>query len=383
MTESIHIRNVGPLKDICLENIPPLTVLIGESGSGKSLLMKTIILMRFIYKRMNVRAFLLNSGIKRSPFRIRFDSLLHDDMRFYLTKPEAEIEYNISFPSGNSYFIKLANRKITQSRSIKNSDLIFSKEAWVSETRNIIPSWKANPANSRGWLGFYFHETMNDFDEAAAWVKSVDMDFINARMAVSTVNGTRRFMLSVHDKHEPIELRFASSGMQTVAPLAMLTQYFAKSFSFKDAKRRSVLSYLYEGDQLTDFHPKIELADIDTVINMHVEEPELSLDPISQIRLLEFLVAHGFSRASNQMTMMLATHSPYIVNALNLIINRKKEDARMDVSCIGAYRLSGGQLINLISSDDSGRPLVDTSDLTAPMESILEEYQNIIAMETK
>ncbi|HAK75961.1 MAG TPA: ATP-binding protein, partial [Runella sp.] len=40
MTESIKIKNLGPIKDIYINDIKPLTILIGESGSGKSTLMK-------------------------------------------------------------------------------------------------------------------------------------------------------------------------------------------------------------------------------------------------------------------------------------------------------------------------------------------------------
>jgi AAA15 family ATPase/GTPase len=49
MTESIYIKNLGPIKDIYIENVKPFTVLIGESGSGKSTLMKAIALFRWIY----------------------------------------------------------------------------------------------------------------------------------------------------------------------------------------------------------------------------------------------------------------------------------------------------------------------------------------------
>lgn len=45
MRESISIKNFGPLKNISIDDIKPLTVFIGESASGKSTLMKVIVLM--------------------------------------------------------------------------------------------------------------------------------------------------------------------------------------------------------------------------------------------------------------------------------------------------------------------------------------------------
>jgi len=305
------------------------------------------------------------------------DSLLHDDLKFYLSKSSARIEYTVKADSGREYFVRIDNGKLSTSKSISNEDLLFTKESWVSETRNIIPTWKANPANSKGWLGFFFHETMNDFDEAANVVKNVSMDFIGAKITVTNISGINRFLLSLPTKHDPIELRFTSSGMQTAAPLAMLVEYFANSFSFKEAKRRSVLSYLYDADQLADFHPQIELSDIATIINMHIEEPELSLDPASQIHLIEHIVAKAFHNTANPMTIMLATHSPYIVNALNLIISRKEGNNRLPFDSVSVYRLVNGTLIDLSATDEEGRHIVDTSDLTAPMEGIYDEYQSI------
>ena len=70
MKESITIRNVGPLKDIVIDDITSLTVFIGQSGSGKSMIMKIIVLMRYIFKRICIRSFLKNAGISRSPFKI-------------------------------------------------------------------------------------------------------------------------------------------------------------------------------------------------------------------------------------------------------------------------------------------------------------------------
>ena len=61
--ESLIIKNIGPLSNIELLELKPLTVLIGPSTSGKSTLMKIIALMRYIFKRVNIKAYLKNSKI--------------------------------------------------------------------------------------------------------------------------------------------------------------------------------------------------------------------------------------------------------------------------------------------------------------------------------
>ena len=61
MKESIIIKNLGPLKEVKISDIKPLTVFIGKSASGKSTIMKIIVLMRYIYKMVNIRSYLKNA----------------------------------------------------------------------------------------------------------------------------------------------------------------------------------------------------------------------------------------------------------------------------------------------------------------------------------
>ena len=197
MKESIIIKNLGPLQDIIIEDIKPLSILIGASGSGKSLLMKTISMMRYIYKRGNIRSYLINSGLKRSPFRLRFESMLHDDMDFYLKQSNVRIIYKVEFSSGSNYTVEYSDGTIKVPKKIADDDLVFAKESWVSETRNVIPQWIANPANGRGSLGFYFTETLNDFGEGANVLKEIDMAFVGARLEIVKVKGILRFMLKI------------------------------------------------------------------------------------------------------------------------------------------------------------------------------------------
>ena len=385
MKEAISIRNAGPLRNIVLSEITPFTILIGPSGSGKSMIMKIVIIMRYIFKLCCIRSYLKNSGISRSPFRLQVNNLFRDDLKSTLLKQGVEIIYTVTLDSGDEYTIKYRDRKLSlhlngkSNKNISDKDIVFLKESWISEARNVIPHWVANPANIKGGLGFYFHETLADFTEATRNIQNLDLGFIDGRLAIDARNGLPRYYFEVPGKHEPIELRHASSGIQTVAPLALIISYFANVFSFKDAKRRSILNYLYENDRITDFHPKTELSDMKSVINVHIEEPELSLDPISQVKMIDYLVNTAFNSATNTMTLMLATHSPYIVNALNLVINRKDSQAALAAEKVAVYSIHNGKLVNLKACTDTGVPVIDTSDLTAPMQTILEDYTNLIA----
>lgn len=93
MKESIIIKNLGPLKEVEIRYIKPQTVFIDKSVSGKSTIMKIIVL---IYKMVNIRFYLKNAKITRPPFKLRFNSLLHDGLESMIT---AETEISCPMPT--------------------------------------------------------------------------------------------------------------------------------------------------------------------------------------------------------------------------------------------------------------------------------------------
>ena len=66
--------------------------------------MKVIVLMRYIYKMVNIRSYLKNAKITRSPFKLRFNSLLHDGLKGMITA-QTEIYYTVEI-NGNKYTLK-------------------------------------------------------------------------------------------------------------------------------------------------------------------------------------------------------------------------------------------------------------------------------------
>ena len=158
MKESIIIKNFGPLKEVEIDDIKPLTVFIGKSAGGKSIIMKVIVLMRYIYKMVNIRSYLKNAKITRSPFKLRFNSLLHDGLKGMITA-QTEIYYTVEI-NGNKYTLKYTNRGLQSDINIPDKDLIFFKEAYVSGMRSLIPIWASKAVSVKGEnLCFFFHET--------------------------------------------------------------------------------------------------------------------------------------------------------------------------------------------------------------------------------
>ena len=385
MKESIIIRDLGPIKSIEMDAVRPLTIIIGESASGKSTLMKVIALMRYIYKMVNIRAYLKNANISRSPFRLRFERLINDNGLSSMFSPSTYIKYTVNF-GDEKYEITYSNKKLNAINNISREHLVFYKGSFISENRNMIPTWAFKVAANRGaTLGFYFHETYSDFDAATDTIKEQNLDYLGLRMQIHRGNNkAKRYMIvPVEEEYQPVELKNASSGIQTSAPLLSIVRYYSHEFSFKEAFRRSVLDYLYEGELLTKFAPQVELGDLDKHVHIHIEEPELSLYPDAQCRLIESLIKEAFIGVSNDrhINIMMATHSPYIINYINVLLRRWyfQEQTQSEVYVkpedVAVYKIEDGRLIMLNSHDiKSGETVINTLDLSRTMNDIYSEY---------
>ncbi len=378
MKEYITIKEFGPLKNIENLEIKPFTVLIGESASGKSTLMKVVAMMRYIYKMANIRSYLKHSKIAKSPFRMRLGSMMErQEMGKMFTKNSILI-YRMEMDEDVSYEIRVENGKLFVP-SIAKEHLLFCKASFISENRNIIPTWTQKAWKNKGaTLGFYFHETNEDFGCASEGEKELIMDFVGMKMLITHPKGkpTRYQIVPTDGHHAPIELTEASSGIQTSAPLALIVDYFAKDFSFKDAFNRSVMSYLYEMENLSKFKAVSEPTSLPKIVDVHIEEPELSLFPDAQCKLVEKLIFTATHPKDDRLvTLMLATHSPYILNFLNIMLNQTNEQrARLNNSNTAVYRIYEGGTQDLLMQDEHGHWIVDTYDLSEMMNNIYNEF---------
>ena len=387
MKESIIIKNFGPLKEVEIDDIKPLTVFIGKSAGGKSIIMKVIVLMRYIYKMVNIRSYLKNAKITRSPFKLRFNSLLHDGLKGMITA-QTEIYYTVEI-NGNKYTLKYTNRGLQSDINIPDKDLIFFKEAYVSGMRSLIPIWASKAVSEKGEnLGFFFHETFNDFNDATDVIKEQKLEYLNLKMKVrKSGNRPKLFTIeSLQNDAVPIELRYASSGIQTSAPLVAIVHYFAQEFSFKDAFQRSVLNYLYKQDLLTKFTLGINRNKLGKYVHIHIEEVELSLAPEDQRAFMSNLVEEVFhkNKKDRKLGLMVSTHSPYIVNHLNVLLRAGYfEKARenypfLEKDDIAVYRVNEGKIISLMATDnDTGEYVINALDMSDTMERIFEEYESM------
>ena len=377
--EYITVKNFGPLLDIEDIEIKPFTFLIGESASGKSTLMKLLAMMRYLYKMVNIRFYLRHSKVTKSPFKLRLSSMMERQGMSKMFNKESLLVYRVEVNGEVSYEIRIENGKPKFPTSIPQEHLGFYKNSFISENRNLIPTWAQKAWKNKGaTLGYYFHETNDDFGSASDGDKTINLEYVKVKLLITHPKGkpTRYQIVPFDERYEAIELTEASSGIQTSAPLALIVNNFAKDFSFKEAFNRSVMSYLYETENLSKFKAISEPTTLPKFVNIHIEEPELSLFPDAQCQLIEKIVYTALHAESDRtINMMIATHSPYILNYLNIMLNQTKEGrAKLTPDNLATYRLYEGRVQNLVAKDDKGRDIVDSYDLSEMMSTIYNEF---------
>ncbi|MDR1817717.1 MAG: AAA family ATPase [Puniceicoccales bacterium] len=398
MKEFIHIKNFGPLKDVLIEDIKPFTVLIGESGSGKSVLMKVIALFRWIYQKYNTRAYLKNSGILKSPFRFHVKKELRrsglDEFISrkttvnYCVEFEEKRRYEIAFQAGKeSLDFCFSKREEGQWKSfpqrvpIEQNDIWLNKINVIPETRSLTAFWQAKGATTGTSLDYYFNEFYRLFDDALQ-INEIPIPYLNIKFKGEQAQFGKKYFITplearTEDEKYKIEYKNGSSGMQNAIPLVLVSEFFSKYIDLGKVFAGWIWEMLVEAEKTTAFTPKIELSDIKKKIYLHIEEPELSLFPDAQCDLIDDLVCRCFIENKNKMELFIATHSPYILNHLNLLIkahDAKAERVGFDFDKLAVYHLVDGVLEDLKLKNDR---LIYTNLLTDTLNSIYDEYDEL------
>jgi predicted ATPase len=377
--ESISIYNFGPISEVELDDISPLLVLIGPSGSGKSTVLKLLSIFRWIYKRACIKTFLKKAGVKKLGRDTNFKSLLKTSGIDEYLKPNTQIIYTrgetkITFNAGK-----------LNSGNILVPAMSCEKIAFISDKRSIIADYLDHKIERRS-AGYYLQDTIDNFMAAKEIIRKMDLDYLGVTFKVEKSNNETKYRFYSIDNEANVRMSAGSSGMQTVTPLCMIAEYFAQHFNPVKAFSESLWKYLSELDKLSEFSSGINVGDIaEKNVHLLVEEPELNLDPYGQIQLVDQLVGICFGGKSDyNMSLSLATHSPYILNYLNLLIQRQLHNAegvKLGADKISAYEICAGTSNNLKIEVAANRPIVNAVSMSEPLSDIYAEYNRLAKSE--
>jgi hypothetical protein len=302
--------------------------------------------------------------------------LLNDNGLIEYLKDETEIIYQKGETTIH-YKSRLATLPI-----VRQEELSLEKMCFIADKRNIIPDILANKTSLQS--DFYLKETLDDTFLSFNKVSQLNIDYLGVKFVTKKINGITKYEIeniSGNEKYA-INLHHASSGTQTLVPLSVIVEYFSKHYDFNGRFNKIVFDYLSRNDSLKDFQATQNIGDIKHKnIHIHIEEPELSLYPESQRSLINFIVNRCFIEKHNDynMTVMMATHSPYIINHLNLLIkagdkNKPVENAKLDYDNISVYQVEDGKIIDLKIRNER---LINTNPLSDTINDIYDEYNRL------
>ena len=374
MSEYLRVKNFGPIVDIEFDNIAPLTILIGESGSGKSTIMKVLSMFRWIYKRVVLRSYVRQAKIKKTGIGIQMKTMLKTSQLDEYMKSDTEIVYR-----RNDFTISYSNGKLNAQADIPAEDLSLEKICYISDKRSMIPDFMENKIEKKN-ANYYMQDTLENFLLAADSIRQLPIDYLNVELKIEKSNKGDRYMIKgTRGMPCSIQLRNSSSGTQTVTPLSLIVEYYAKKFDAQKSMNSSLFTYLQDNDKLDLFNTAKNIGEIKSKnVHLFIEEPELSLYPDSQSRLMDFLISRCFMYDHPyNMTLMMATHSPYIVNYLNVLIRRAKESelAFVRPEDVNVYNIFEGVAEPLKTLND--RPIIDTRSMSDPITDMYTEFNTL------
>jgi len=382
--EILTIVNLGPIKQVRLENIQPLLVIVGESGSGKSTILKVLSMCRWIFKQQNIRCYLHNAGISRSPFSHNVNIYLNTSGLLDFVKPNTRIVFERSGVTinivGKGYHV--AAMEVTEPTV---EQLCLEKVCFVTEKRNTLPDLLATRTTEK-FAGYYTRQLFENFKIAQKHIQELNLSAVDVRLKLEKKNGNEMWMIENNNMQRDdfsIHLEDASSGIQSAVPLEMLLTYFTRFYDLNSAMNNAVVRYLANADALKDFRPSLNIGEIRIkCVDMLIEEPEMCLFPDNQFRLLNRLVsAITEDGLSYQLRLAFTTHSPYLLNDLNLLFlaydkNLTIEGANLDYNKTDVYAVENGELRNLKVKNAH---LINPEYLSAPLDNIYNQFEQIEA----
>ncbi len=405
--KQLVIKNVGPIRQVDIK-LNRFNFFIGPQSSGKSTVAK--ILSSCMWLEKEVLTTLNDKVLADGTAFVRLVESFHKIEGYF--EDGSFVQYDTDCIS-----IMYCDKDIKITRK-ENEDYHREKICYIPSERNI--------ATLPELQGFEFGHTN---------LRSFLFDWFNAREFFVAGNKTDVLNLGMkyfYDSEQPrqkdrieqvdgqayqIALSSASSGLQSLTPLLVMLQYYTdeyfrsynekKSFAtdtkFKNAvesllnefnKNKEKNNFKYEEQPnlahevgIKNFIEYLQTQLLSTKIlstfsrlmvphktSFIIEEPEQNLYPSTQMDLLDLVVELCNGEKKHHCT--ITTHSPYILNKLNLLVKR------FDVGVKGLAALNWDELSVWAVEDGEVRDLkvrnahlINPEYLSEPLDRIYEEYE--------
>lgn len=389
------VRNIGPIKEVDID-LKKVNVFIGAQSSGKSTLAKIISFCTWLDKHTDKATKMYANGAiisLMSYHRLTKEYFSNKTTIFYQGD---NIVYAYNWPKNEALPEEV--KEYESPVRLNDNEIFFEKTVRVSNPKVLYIPAERNFVSAVPNLRKYQEDKDNLQEFVNTWFevkrkfpKDKALDVLNLGFQYYYQEDSYRDYVILEDGKTQIPLESSSSGLQSIIPLLVLVKWMSEGIydedkPFSPAENEEIEKIVLSG--LSDLNKQdasiVDKLDrflgflsgrIYTHTQFIIEEPEQNLFPETQCELMDSLsdsINHGKNHR-----MVLTTHSPYIVNYLNVLISRSSvsNEAYISPGDLAVYRIYNGKLQNLIMHDNLREKwFVDTRDLSEPITRIYEEY---------
>ncbi|MCQ2369584.1 MAG: ATP-binding protein [Paludibacteraceae bacterium] len=338
------IKNLGPLKEANVE-LGHFNLIIGSQSSGKSCVLRIASFCAWVEKRIE---------LSQSSSYFANGKTFKEEMISY-HKLDGYFKFN-TYISYESDFMKFSydNDKFIFSWKRKSLEYKRPKISYIPSERNVvslIPDWKLKVSTYDCILDF-----MKDWDIARKYLMRTP-NILNLGLGYEYNSMTNEDKMILKDGGE-LFLSNSSSGVQSLVPMYVCLNYLTNGvyvMEFEPSKKKTEIereeyknlyaviykncisntntntinsidnkqniiigsdSYtFYNNESLEMFLQCVKNYSFTQHSDIYLEEPEDNLFPPTQCQLMNLFLEYS-KRRKRQVSMSIATHSPYILTHL-------------------------------------------------------------------
>ena len=328
MMATIHIKNVGPLKDTGEIALNKLMLVIGKQSSGKSTFMKVLCHCRWVEKTLMV-----DDDSSATDYG-KEKKFLESLMTFH--------RFNSDFFSSDSY-IRYDGDYITIEQNGDETDAVITRKynfegrryntklCFIPSERNLISAVKNLDKSYKATELDVLLNYLLEWDEVKDFYSTKNPLRLSVARNIQYFNDGGADLIYLSQNGKKLPVLYASSGVQSAMPIeVMIDRYSAivgERASISKHDWRHIFDEMKNSNVEQSAITKKAGKAYYQSAQFFIEEPEQNLYPDSQKDLLLNIVRHlvkSNKKGNCDSSVVLTTHSPYILSVLNVLMAEAK-----------------------------------------------------------
>ncbi len=406
MSEKLIVKNFGPIKDAEID-LKKVTIFIGEQAGGKSTLAKLVAIFqelnplyplpnyfKVLLKNQGLISYIKNNsnlfyenknifinGLSSNSNNFGFTFNIKNEYYQSLYDSHFDLQNDLTF---NIYEKDNAILKQNYERAKHYSDVENNLKKEIENLRKELSVFHSKPVYypTERYLLSAISNAINNFlkneipippsiiqfgslfEEAISFIQNFNLPKFGLKY--KSENKT----LKINYKSTKfLDLRFSSSGLQSIFPLLLVIEYF---------------NIIYDNQKKTN-NNKISYKHI-------TEEPELNLYPTTQKKLVEYLISKCTKEKNS---LVVTTHSPYIlstfdncIQAGNVVKSRPElkekvesiisSEYHLDYDDVAVYYVANGEVKSIMDEEYKG---IDTNAIDDVSEELGAIFDDLLTLQ--